>query len=107
MDGYKGEFSLATPVEGHSAETLVQVTVSGPDSSRLMLDFSGNHQVLTDACVLLCGHIGALELHSRGYTGRLVRRPRLAARYEERLPGELLRDGADAAPPNTEMMQRK
>ena len=107
MDGYTGEFSLATPVEGHPAETVVQVTVAAPDPSRLMLDFSGNHRVLTDACVLLCGHIGALELLDRGYTGRLVRRPRLAARDNERLPGERLRDGADAARPNTELMQRK
>jgi hypothetical protein len=41
MDGYTAEFSLATPVEGHPAETVVQVTVSVPDPSRLMLDFSG------------------------------------------------------------------
>jgi hypothetical protein len=78
VDGDVGLFSLATPVEGHPAGTLVQVTVSGPDPSRLVLEFS-EHQVLTDACVLLCGHTGALELLELGYTGPLVRRPRLAA----------------------------
>jgi hypothetical protein len=78
VDGYAGDFSLATPVETHPAGTLVQVTVSALHPSRLVLDFS-DHQVLTDACVLLCGHIGALELLELGYTGPLVRRPRLAA----------------------------
>ena len=38
-----------------------------------------HHQVLTDACVLLCGHTGALKLLELGYTGPLARRPRLAA----------------------------
>jgi hypothetical protein len=84
VDGHAGDFSLGTPVEEHPAGTLVQVTVSGLHPSRLMLDFS-DHQVLTDARVLLCGHIGALELLELGYTGPLVRRPRLAAREEARL----------------------
>jgi hypothetical protein len=79
VDGYAGRFSLATPVEGRRAGTAVQVTVSAPDPSRLVLDFSDHHQVLTDACVLLCGHTGALELLELGYTGPLARRPRLAA----------------------------
>jgi hypothetical protein len=79
VDDYAGDFSLATPVERHPAGTLVQVTVSALHPSKLVLDFSDRHQVLTDACVLLCGHIGALELLELGYTGPLVRRPRLAA----------------------------
>jgi hypothetical protein len=78
LDGYAGDFSLATPVEGHAAETLVQVTFSALHPSRLVLDFSDHHQVLMDACVLLCGHIGALKLLELGYNGPLVRRPRLA-----------------------------
>ncbi len=81
MHGYAGHFSLATRVEGHPAGTLVQVTVSALDPSRLVLDFS-DHEVLTDACVLLCGSIGALVLLELGYTGPLIRRPRLAAREE-------------------------
>lgn len=88
VDGYAGLFPLATPVEGHPAGTLVQVTVSVPNSSRLILDFR-NRQVLTDACALLCGHVGALELLEVGYTGPLVRRPRLAACEGARLHGEL------------------
>jgi hypothetical protein len=79
VDGYAGDFPLVTPVEGHRAGTLVQVTVSALDPSRLVLDFSNDHQVLTDASVVLCGHIGALELLELGYTGPLARRPRLAA----------------------------
>jgi hypothetical protein len=79
MDGYVGLFSLATPLEGHPVETLVRVTVSQPEPSRLMLDFSDHNRVLTDASVLLCGHTGALELLELGYTGPLARRPRLAA----------------------------
>jgi hypothetical protein len=79
LDGYAGDFSLVTPVEGHPAGTLVQVTVLPHHPSRLVLDFSDDHQVLTDACVLLCGHIGALELVELGYTGPLIRRPHLAA----------------------------
>ena len=74
-----GLFSLATSVEGHAAGTLVQVTVSVPDSAQLVLDFSGR-LVLTDARVLLCGSIGSLVLLRGGYTGPLVTRPRLEAR---------------------------
>jgi hypothetical protein len=88
VDGHAGLFSLATAVQGHPAGTLVQVTVSVPDPSRLVLDFS-HHQVLTDARVLLCGHIGALELLELGYTGPLARRPRLAAREGARVHREL------------------
>ena len=40
MDGHAGEFSLATPVEGHPAGTLVQVTVSAAHHLRLALNFS-------------------------------------------------------------------
>ncbi len=87
MHGYAGHFSLATGVEGHPAGTLVHVTVSARDPSRLVLDFSNHDQVLTDACVLLCGSIGALVLLELGYTGPLIRRPRLAAREEARLHG--------------------
>ena len=79
MDGHTGEFSLATPVEGDPAGTLVQVTVSAAHPSRLALNFSDHHPVLTNACAFLCGHVGALELLELGYTGLLVRRPPLAA----------------------------
>ena len=78
MDGHAGDFSLATPVQGRSPETLVQVTVSAAHSSQLILDFGDHRPVLTNARALLCGHIGALELLERGYTGPLVGRPRLA-----------------------------
>jgi hypothetical protein len=78
MDGHTGDFPLATPVEGHPAETLVQVTVSAAHSSQLILDFGDHHPVAMNARALLCGHIGALELLERGYTGPIVRRPRLA-----------------------------
>lgn len=77
VGGYAGLFSLATPVEGHPAETLVQVTVSVADPSLLVLAFSNQHEVLTDARVLLCGSIGTLVLRDLGYSGQLVRRPRL------------------------------
>ena len=79
LDGYAGDFSLATPVDGHPAGTLVQGTASALHPSRLVLDFSDHDQVLTDARVLLCGHIGALGLLELGYAGPLVRRPRLGA----------------------------
>lgn len=79
MDGRAGEFSLATPVEGHPAGTLVQVTVSARHTSRLVLVFGDRDEVLTDACVLLCGHVGTLALLELGYTGPFVRWPRLAA----------------------------
>ena len=71
---------LAWPVEGHVVGTLVYVTVSVSNHSRLVLDFGDQHRVVRDACVLLCGHIGALRLLELGYTGPLIRRPRLAAR---------------------------
>ena len=79
VDGYVGLFALATPVEGHPVGTLVQVTVSAPNPSRLVLNFSNHHQALTDGYVLLCGSVGAVKLLELGYTGPLVRRPRLAA----------------------------
>jgi hypothetical protein len=79
LDAYAGLFSLVTAVEGHPAGTLVQVTVSAPNPSELVLNLSDARHVLTDARVLLCGHIGALELLEQGYTGPLARRPRLAA----------------------------
>jgi hypothetical protein len=87
LDGYAGLFSLATAVEAHPPGTLVQVTVSVVNPSQLVLDFS-SQQVLTDARVLLCGSIGALVLLDLGYTGPLVRRPRLAADEGARLHGE-------------------
>jgi hypothetical protein len=73
-------FSLVTPVGRHPAGTLVQVTVSAPDPSQLVLAFSSQDEVLTDACVLLTGSIGRLLLRDLGYTGPLIGRPRLAAR---------------------------
>ena len=78
LEGYAGHFSLATAVEAHRVETLVQVTVSAGHPSRLVLDFTDHDSVLTDARVLLCGHIGAEELLELGYTGPIARRPRLA-----------------------------
>jgi predicted xylose isomerase-like sugar epimerase len=78
VDSYAGRFELATRVEAHRAGTLVHVTVSAVDHARLVLDFS-DHEVLTNASVLLCGTIGARELLDRGYTGPLATRPRLAA----------------------------
>ena len=88
MDGYAGLFSLATAVQGHPAGTLVQVTVSVPNPSRLVLGLD-HHQVLTDARVLLCGHVGARELLELGYTGPLARRPRLGPYDRARVHGEL------------------
>ena len=78
MNGDAGEFSLAASYEGHPAGTLVRVTVSERHPSQLVLAF-GDRRVMTDACVLLCGHIGALKLLELGYTGRLIRQPRLAS----------------------------
>jgi hypothetical protein len=78
VEGFAGDFPLATRVEGHPAETLVQVSVSEPDASRLVLEFGHGHEVLRDACCLLCGSIGTRVLLELGYTGPLVRRPRLA-----------------------------
>jgi hypothetical protein len=77
-DGYAGLLALATPVEGNPPGTLVQVTVSVPNPSQLVLDLS-SRQVLTDARVLLCASIGSLVLLDLGYTGPLVTRPPLAA----------------------------
>jgi hypothetical protein len=53
VEGFAGDFSLATHVEGHPAETLVHVSVSQRDGSRLVLEFSHEHEVLRDACCLL------------------------------------------------------
>jgi hypothetical protein len=89
LDGYPGLFSLAARVEGHPAGTLVEVTVSVPNPSQLVLVFSNHQQVLTDACVLLCGSIGTLVLRDLGYTGPVIRRPRLAAYEGARLHREL------------------
>jgi len=72
-------FPLAWPVGGHAVGTLVYVTLCVTDHSRLKLDFGDQNQVVTDACVLLCGHVGTLKLIELGYTGPLIRRPRLAA----------------------------
>jgi hypothetical protein len=77
-DGYAELFALVTPVEGSPPGTLVQVTVSVPNPSQLVLDLS-NRQLLTDARVLLCGSIGSLVLLDLGYTGPLVTRPPLSA----------------------------
>jgi hypothetical protein len=76
--GDAGFFSLAGAVERHAVGTLVRVSVCVPDNARLVLDFGDHDQVVTDACVLLCGHIGTLKLLELGYTGPLIRRPRLA-----------------------------
>jgi hypothetical protein len=83
VDAYAGDFVLAIPVQGRFPGTLVQVAVSALHPSRLTLDFGDAHQVLTDACVLLCGHTGALKLLELGYTGPLARRPHLAGRVDE------------------------
>jgi hypothetical protein len=102
VDGHAGEFSPATPVEGHSAGTLVQVTVSAAHPSRLALNLSGQHPALSNACALLCGHVGALELLELGYRGPLVRRPRLAA-----IAPSNASHAADAGSHTTELVHRK
>jgi hypothetical protein len=79
VDVYAGDFWLLFPVEEHPAGTLVHVTVPAPHSSQLLLDFDNQQQVVTDAGVLLCGHVGALKLLELGYTGPIVRRPLMAA----------------------------
>ena len=89
VDGDARDFCLATPVEEHPAGTLVHVTVSALRGSQLRLDFSDRDQVLTDACVLLCGHTGALKLLELGYTGPLATRPQLAARSARQPPDPL------------------
>ena len=71
-------FLLAGPVEGHAVGALVHVTVCVPNHSRLVLDLGDHNKVVTDACVLLCGHTGALKLIELGYTGPFIRRPQLA-----------------------------
>jgi hypothetical protein len=78
VDGYAGDFALAIPLEGHPPGTLVRVSLRALHPSQLLLDFSDHHPVLTDACVLLCGHTGALKLVELGYTGPLARRPELS-----------------------------
>ena len=102
MDGHAGEFSLGTPIEGHPAGTLVQVTVSAAHSSRLALSFSDHHPVLTNACALSCGHVGALELLELGCTGPLVRRARLVA-----IAPSNASHAADAGSHTTELVHRK
>ena len=87
--GYAGDFSLVTSVDGHPAGTLAQVTVSAVYPSRLVVDFSDHRQVLTDACVLLCGHVGARALLDVGYTGPLATRPRLAPNARSNASGSL------------------
>ena len=77
MEVYAGDFSLAIPVHGHPAGTLVHVTVSPSHPAQLVLDFSEQQQVLTDACVLLCGSVGVVRLLELGYTGPLAERPQL------------------------------
>jgi hypothetical protein len=89
LDDFAGDFLLATRVEGHRAGTLVKITVLGPDPSRLALDFGNRDRVLTDACVLLCGSVGAAKLLELGYNGPLAKRPRLAASDGERLHGQM------------------
>ena len=79
MDGLGESFTLATDVGGNRPGSPVKVTVSAPDHSRLVLDFSDQHRVLTDAGVLLCGSTGAAKLREHGYTGALIERPRLAS----------------------------
>ena len=78
MDQFAGDFSLVTRVAGHRPGTRVRVTISARDRARLVLEFSNHQQVLADACVLLCGSVGALRLLELGYTGELIERPRLA-----------------------------
>ena len=102
MDGHAGEFSLATPVEGHPAGTLVQVTVSAAHASRLTLNFGDHHPVLANGCAPSCGHVGAPELLELGYTGLLVRRPRLAA-----IAPSNASHAADAGSHTTELVHRK
>jgi hypothetical protein len=75
--GDVGLFLLAWPLEGHAVGTVVRVAVCVPDRSRLALDFGDHDETVTDACVLLCGHTGALKLIELGYTGPIIRRPRM------------------------------
>ena len=93
MPGYAGDFCLAAGLEGHAPGTWVRVSVPALDRSRLVLHFGTHHEVLTDACVLLCGSVGELVLLELGYTGPLVRRPPLAGARGYRDP---VRSRADA-----------
>ena len=102
LDGYAGDFSLAIAVEAHPAETLVRVTVSDLQPSRLMLEFNDHEQVRTDARVLLRGHVGAEELLKLGYTGPLARRPRLSSGGRSNASGR-----ADASRSPTEPERRE
>jgi hypothetical protein len=79
VDGLGESFTLATYVGANRPGSSVKVTVSAPDHSRLVLDFSDQHRVLADAGVLLCGSTGATMLREHGYTGSLIERPRLAS----------------------------
>ena len=106
MHGDAGDFCLAAGLEGQPPGTLVRVTISALDRSRLVLHFSNHHDVQTDACVLLCGSVGELVLLELGYTGPLVRRPRLAARERAGRYGGVVPAGADAAHPGTEGIER-
>ncbi len=106
MHDYAGDFCLAAGLEGRPAGTPVRVSVSALDRSRLVLHFSNHHQVLADACVLLCGSVGELVLLELGYTGPLIRWPRLAALERPRRHGDPVAAGADAAPAETQQMQR-
>ena len=71
-----------------------------------MLHFSNHDEVVTDACVLLCGSVGELILLDLGYTGPLVKRPLLAARERTPRHGDPVPAGADDARSETERMQR-
>ena len=106
MHCYAGEFCLAASFEGHPAETPVGASVSALDRSRLVLHFSNHHEVLADACALLCGSVGELVLLELGYTGPLVRRPRLAPGERAHRHGDVVPAGAPAARAETEAMQR-
>ncbi len=106
MHGFAGDFCLAAGLEGHPAGTLVPVSVSARDRSRLVLHFSDHHEVQADACVLLCGSVGELVLLELGYGGPLVRRPRLAAGERARRYGDLVLAGASAARAETEGVGR-
>jgi hypothetical protein len=66
--------------KGTLPKPLVHVSVSQHGASRLVLEFSQKHEVLRDACCLLCGSpSGTRVLLERGYTGPLITRPPLAA----------------------------
>ena len=104
MHSYVGDFCLAAGLEGHAAGTLVRVSVSARDRARVVLHFDNHDDVVTDACVLLCGSVGELVLLNRGYNGPLVTRPLLAPRERARRERGLA--DVDAALPETERMHR-